>query len=166
MALTMRLAVQLFAEMTGALDIERLTSKIEKTWTYSLADGTGAGQANTMWSDTRALATNTAESLDLNGSLTNAFGATLSLTIAKLYIIYSDPANTTVLTVGNVTNGIVAPFGAATHSWSLRPGGLIIAGAGSDATGFAVTASTGDLLKVSNAAGATANYDVAIIGVG
>lgn len=165
MALSGSIKIAIAMLATGALDIERLTSQIDKTWKIDFADGIGAGQANKMFSDTRTLASNTSENLDLAGSLTDAFGATITLTKTKLILIAADPANTTNLTVGNVTNGIVAPFGAATHSLLVPPGGFVLI-ATPDNTAFGVTAGTADLLKIANAAGAAANYDVVILGVG
>lgn len=165
MALTASIKIALAVLSTGSLDIERLTSQIDRTWKIDLTDGTGAGQANMLFSDTRTLASNTSESLDLAGGLTPAFGPAITFTKTKLILVAADPANTTNLTIGNVTNGIVAPFGAATHSLLVPPGGFVLI-ATPDNTAFGVTAGTGDLLKIANASGAAANYDVVILGVG
>jgi hypothetical protein len=47
-----------------------------------LTSGTGAGQADLVFSDTRTLAASANESLDLAGSLVGAFGATLTFVLA------------------------------------------------------------------------------------
>ena len=165
MALTASIKLAIASLATGSLDIERLTSSIDRTWKIDLVDGVGAGQANKIFSDTRTLASGASETLDLVGTLTDAFGASITLTKTKMILIAADPANTTVLTIGNVANGIVAPFGAATHSLSVPPGGMVLV-ATPDLAAFPVVAGTGDLLKIANAAGAGANYDIVVIGVG
>ena len=160
------MSLRVFAEMTGSLDIEALRSKIDRTWKVSLGDGVGAGQAQRMFSDTRTLASGASESLDLNGAgLLDAFGNAITFTKVKGILIAADLANTTVLTIGNVTNGIVSPFLAATGGVIVPPGGMFFS-ATPDVTAFGITAATADLLKVANAAGAAANYDVVLIGVG
>ena len=54
--------------------------------------------------------------------------------------------------------------GDPTDKISVRPGGAFILIA-PDATGYAVTAATGDLLKIANSAGTTSvTYDIIIIG--
>jgi len=163
MPLSATMELSLKTSMTGAQKIERLESKIDKIWRMVLGDGNGANQANKVFSDTRTLASNTSENLDLVGGLTDSFGASIALSKIKAIIIVADPANTTTLTVGNVANGIVAPFGAATQSISVPPGGMFMV-ANPGAAGFAVTDATADLLKIANAAGGSANYDVVIIG--
>jgi len=164
MTLKANLTVSIAASITGALDLEALASSLNQSWSVALADGTGAGQATRMWSDVRNLASNTSESLDLSGALVDAFGVSVTLTKIKMLIIAADPLNTTVLTAGNVTNGIIAPFLAATGGIIIRPGGLFVAAA-PDVTGFGVTDATADLLKIANAAGAAANYSIAVIGI-
>ena len=84
MAFGSTLSLKLLAEKTGALDIETLTTLIDRTTSISHADGTGANQAAILWSDTRTLTTGATESLDLSGTaLTDAFGAAVALTSIK-----------------------------------------------------------------------------------
>jgi len=54
----------------------------------------------------------------------------------------------------------------ATHTLTLRPGAFVAVGTGAaDATGYAVTATTADLLKIANSgAGTSVTYDIHIIG--
>lgn len=164
MAFGSTLSLKLLAEKTGALDIETLTTLIDRTTSISHADGTGANQAAILWSDTRTLTTGATESLDLSGTaLTDAFGAAVALTSIKGIVLYSSTANTTNLTIGNVANGLATIFGAATQSLTLHPGELLVKWTPL-AAGYVVTAGTADLLKVANAAGASAIYDIIIIG--
>lgn len=145
-------------------DLESPSSRLAQTLRNAFTNGSGAGQVNQMFSDTRTLASNTPESLDFNaGGLLDVFGNALTLTKLKLLAMSADPTNTTSLTVGNVTNGIVGFFGAATHSLLLNPGSLLLI-TSPDAGGYTITAGTGDLLKVSNGNGASANYNIVVLG--
>ncbi|HWA22327.1 MAG TPA: hypothetical protein VG735_08035 [Caulobacterales bacterium] len=126
-----------------------------------LLNGTGNTQADLAFIDTRTLASNTTEDLDLAGVLANALGATLTMAEVCAVLIVSDPANTTNLTIGNATAECLLWFGTATDTEILKPGGFSMHYA---PAGWAVTATSADDLKIANAAGASASYSIAIIG--
>jgi hypothetical protein len=109
--------------------------------------------------------TSTTENLDLAGALTNAFGQTITFTKIKALAIVAAAGNTNDVVVGGASsNGFVSPFGDATDKIKIRPGGMFLITA-PDATGFAVTAGTGDILLVANVGGTPVTYDVVIAGV-
>jgi hypothetical protein len=130
--------------------------------------GTGLNQANLLFIDERTVASATNDDLDLAGVLTSAFGATI--TAAELVAIFiinaprSGAANTTNLTIGGGSNPVVGFLGGTTPTVGpLRPGAFFCIGAG-DAAGIgAVTASTGDILRIANSSGAAATYQIAIL---
>lgn len=143
-------------DLSSGKDILRTT--LEDLFT----DGTGLNQANNQFSDRRTLTTGANESLDLAGGLTNAFGVTLTFTKIKAIIIQALSTNTTDLTVSRPANGL--PFFAASgDALVLRPGGIFVL-TDPSAAGITVTAGTGDLLNIANAAGASAFYDIIIFG--
>lgn len=147
---------------TSALDLSTAQSPLLIDRTDVLDSGTGANQASQVWSDTRTLTTGANETLDLNGSLTDAFG--VSVTFTKVKLLYIRNKGTTALTVGGAaSNGFVSPFGSATDVVKVPPGGELRLYA-PDATGFAVVAGTADQLKIANAAGASCDYDILIVG--
>lgn len=138
--------------------------KLDILRTYNITNGTGANQANLLFRDQRTLTTGANEDLDLAGVLTDPFGTTITFDEVRYIYFYSASANTTNLTItGKATNGFITPFQAAGHGIVVSPDGcaLLIA---PDATGFNVTAATGDLLTITNASGASATYDIVIIG--
>lgn len=164
MPLTTKLLLDLDADYTSPLDLSTTINSLGFTRQINLASGTGAGQADKIWHDERTLTASSSEDLDLAGSLVDAFGVTLTFARIKGVVVYASPANTNNVVIGNVTNGIIGWFGAATHTISVRPGGLFTIFA-TDATAYAVTASTADLLHVANSgAGTGVTYDVAVIG--
>lgn len=153
---------------TGSRQLEQQASGIDTSFPIFLRDGAGAtaNAASVMWSDRRTLASGASESLDLNGTaLIDGLGAAVALARIKGIIIRAAVGNTTDLTIGNVANGISTIFGAATQTLVLQPGELLIKMTPS-AAGYLVTAGTADLLRIVNAAGASATYDIIIIGSG
>ena len=143
--------------------VEAPTSILNAVFPVVYGDGTGANQATVLYSATRTLASGANESLDLVGTaLTDSFGAAISLARIKGIIIQARATNTTNLTIGNVTNSVNTLFGS-TYSLVLQPGELLSKITPS-AAGYTLTAGTADLLNIANAAGASATYDIVIIG--
>jgi hypothetical protein len=129
---------------------------------YVFGSGAGAGRVDIEYVDDRTLATNTSENLDLSGSLVDAFGQIIVPANIKGIEISAAAANTTNLTVGGAaSNAFLGPFGDATDVLVLKPGARFVA---FDPAGWTVTPSTGDILKVANAAGASATYRIKLLG--
>jgi hypothetical protein len=146
----------------GDADLQTRMSVGLLTAPVTLTTGTGSGQANIAWSDTSTLATGASETIDLAGTLTDVFGTVLTFVKVKSIQITTDPANTTSLTFGNGANPFVGPFGAGTHTLTLPAGASLTLDA--PVSGWVVTAGTGDGIKVTNSAGASATYSITIIG--
>ncbi|MFC8491783.1 hypothetical protein ACFUJU_13470 [Streptomyces sp. NPDC057235] len=167
MPLSSAASVSIAGALTATLAQGQATYPFGLSRSVSLVDGTGAGAANRVWTATRTLAASASEDLDLAGVLTDAFGATVSFAKVKgLMVTAADTNSNNVIIGGASSNGFISWVGAATHTVTVRPGGALALLAGSaDATGYAVTASTGDLLKVANSGGGSSvTYSIAIIG--
>lgn len=166
MSLTTKINLSVSALLSSALDLVTSQAPLKFEQAFTLTDGTGANQANNVFSDTRTLAASGSESLDLAGVLTNAFGATLTFTKIKAIFIAADSTNTNDVVVGGAaTNAFASMFGAATDKIKVKPGGAFAIVA-PDVNGFAVTAGTADLLQIANSGGTTGvTYDIIIIGV-
>lgn len=164
MALTTRLSVSLLAALTSALDLSTADDTLNYLKNIELATGTGANQADMLWHDRRTLSASATENLDLAGSLTNALGATQTFARVKALVVYAATGNTNnVNVIREGTNGVPV-FLALGDGVAVRPGGLLALVA-PDATAYAVTGGTGDLLTFTNSAGSTSvTYDVIVIG--
>lgn len=151
------LSLGIVGALVKSLDIG--TSRLDVSYSkkLTLTDGTGANQANMLWTDTRTLTSGSTEDLDVYGGLTNAFGDTINLTAIKAVIIVASTENTTNLTVGGDSAD------ASTIRGTLKPGGWLVY-ADPSAAGDAVADSTADIIQVANAAGASADYDIIVIG--
>ncbi|MFK0124888.1 hypothetical protein ACIQSP_16425 [Streptomyces nigra] len=160
------LAVSGFAELTSALDLGTGRAAQSLSRSMSLANGTGAGKADRVFSDRRTLAASGTEDLDLAGVLLDAFGAQVTFARIKGLIIAAAAGNNNNVVVGAASSNPWATLLGATHTLTLRPGAFVAVGTGvADPTGYAVAAGTGDLLKIANSgAGTSVTYDIHIIG--
>ena len=167
MATTLTGSVKVVAalDLVSGIDIGTLSQAIRYTQTHTITNGTGLDAANEVWADTRTLTASSTENLDLAGSLTDAFGATLTFTRIKGIIITAAVANTNNVLVGGAASNAFSTFVSdATDVIVVRPGGTLCLMA-PDATSYAVTASTGDTLKIANSSsGTSVTYDIILIG--
>lgn len=165
MALSSVLTVQALSTLTSALDLVTGSAPLNYGKAFTWPSGTAASQADRIFSDTRTIAASGTDDLDLAGVLTDAFGATCTFVRVRGLIVFANAANTNNVIVGNAAaNGFITWVGAAAHTVTVRPGGLLALIA-PDTTGYAVTAGTGDILRVANSgAGTSVTYDIVIIG--
>lgn len=129
----------------------------------SLADGTGADFADQIYhSSGRSLATSASETFDLGG-VSDKFGNTLTMaTVKALYI--KNTSTVATLEVGGNANEWIGWSGTATSTITVGPGGCIFLYDPS-ANAMEVTATTGDILEITNNDGSNAaTYDIIIIG--
>lgn len=166
MALTTTLAFRLLATLTAGQNLTVPDNPLLIDTLLSLATGTAAGQADRMYTGTRTITASSNEDLDLAGGLTDAFGAAITFARVKLFFARAAAANANNVVLGASAANQWVTFLNAAGTATLRPGAFVLAAAGSaDATGYAVTAGTGDLLRVTNGgAGSSVSYDLVIIG--
>lgn len=163
---TTQLNFSLVTDLASTLGLGTAISETAYAKIWQLTNGTGANQAQAVYAAQRTITASSSENLDLNGTLLDAFGATVAITKVKAILIYAAIANTNDVVVGGAgANAWVAPFGSNTDKINVKPGGIQVLIA-PDANGYAVVAGTADLLKVANGgAGTSVTYDIVIIGV-
>lgn len=163
MALYTDLTLKVVATLTAAGDLGTPTFPIDNTTRYIWASGTGADQADKMYSDTNTLGASATVDLDLAGPLSDGLGGTITLVKLKALIVKAAPANTNNVLVSRPAANGVPLFAAASDAIPVLPGGTfawISPGAG-----IAVTPATGDLVTFTNSAGGSSvAYDVFVIG--
>lgn len=138
----------------------------------SLLNGVLADQADLAYLAERAVATGANDDIDLAGVLSTALGQTITAAKIKALLIVNrprDPAaapNTTDLTLGGAANPWLGMFAGVSTSkiGPIKPGGYMLIGANALAGIGSVVAGTGDIFRVANSAGATANYVFGLIG--
>lgn len=164
MALDTRIKLTVASSLTGAIDLQPLSAPLNLVFSKALTTGTGANQADKLWSNTSTIAASGTDSIDLAGSLTDAFGAALTFARIKAVVVVAATGNTNNVNVTRPASNGAPLFLAAGDGIAVRPGGMFC-WVCSDATGVAVTAGTGDLVDIVNSAGGTSvSYDIAIVG--
>lgn len=153
------------ATQTNPLDLVTGRAPLDLDISIPLGSGTGANQADMIWSDQRTLAASATEDLDLAGVLVGAFGNVLTFARVKAIIVRAAATNANAVVVGGAaSNGLVGWVADATDKLNIRPGGMFELVA-PDATAYPVAAGTGDLLRIGNGgAGTSVTYDIVIIG--
>jgi hypothetical protein len=162
-----RLNANVVAVFTGAVTpgetVFRLRAADQPA--VELSQGTGASQADLIYSAERTIAASGSENLDLSGTtLLDPAGTALAFVKVKAILIRAAAANTNNVVVGNhATAAFQGPFDALTDTISIPPGGFFMVTA--PVSGWAVTATTADLLKIANSSsGTSVTYDIVIIG--
>lgn len=158
-------AVSVSAQQSNLLDLGNAIFSPVLAYARATTNGTAVGQADRIFTDTRTLAASANEDLDLAGVLLDAFGATVTFARVKALVVAADAANTNNVVVGNAAaNGFISWVGAATHTVTVRPGG-VLALVAPDVTAYTVTAATADLLRITNSgAGTSVTYSIVLIG--
>lgn len=169
--LTSNVNVTITGTLLDATTLTNNQAQVSKAWQVALANGVGANQADKIYTlKEQTIADAGTLTIDVKAALVDAFGA--AFTPAKLRMVYiyscggppscSTAANTTNLTLFGDVNHVPILNTAATTA-ALKPGGVFLM-TDSSAAGIAVTAGTGDIIKIVNAAGAAAKVDVVLIG--
>ena len=162
-SLTSRIQVSLTGTLTDSTTLTDNQASLGVIRTTSLATGVGASQADKIYTlKAQTIADGATLSIDCKAALVDAFGAAFTPAKLRAVYIFSTGANTTNLTLFGDANSVPILNTAATTS-TLRPGGMFLA-TDVTTTGIAVTAGTGDIIKIVNAAGAAATVDVVLIG--
>lgn len=161
--LNLKALMEISGSVAAARDVADARQDVTLRRTLALMPGTGNGQADLAFFDTRTLAASATEDLDLAGGLVDAFGATLTFVEICALLITAAPTNTNNVVVGAAaSNGWSPIFGAATERLILRPGASFLL---THDAGYPVVASTGDLLRVGNSgSGTPVTYTIALIG--
>lgn len=167
MALNADFNVGIASRFTTVRDLSTSTDPILKAIAASFTSGTGDGQCDGHWSDTRTAAA-AADPIDLSGGTTNAFGASIvAVEIVGILVINHGTAAGHKLRVGAGSNPSYAGLFGATGDILIVPAG----GTGDqgfnfwkahyDGGGLTVTADTGDVITIDPGAN-TISYDIFI----
>jgi hypothetical protein len=146
------------------VDFGAIAGLLTYKYQQDFADGTGDDQAKSRWTDQRTIAASGTDDLDLAGSLLDDYGNVITFTNVKVIMVRAADANTNDVVVGGAAaNQFFTFLNAATDKIKIKPGGILVLVAPN--TGYAVTAATGDILRIANGgAGTSVTYDIEIVG--
>lgn len=157
------LVVRLNAILQKALDLDTPIDPLIYSLQRTMSNGTTSGLVSQMWHDQRTLSASASEDLDLAGSLTNAFGVTLTFATIKFVLVVAAAGNTNNVEVTRKATTGIPLFMADGDGISLQPGDLFLYH--SPLVGKTITATTDDTLTFTNSAGSTGvTYDVILVG--
>lgn len=166
MTLNASFNLQVVASLLTSLDLADASVPLAKTYKAAMVNGVAAGQADTVWHDQRTIAPSSNDDLDLAGVLAGLLGGTVTFARIKGILVAASSANANNVVVGAAAANPWATLLGATHTLQVRPGAAFCAFAGEgDSTGYAVTAGTGDILRIANGgAGTSVTYDIILVG--
>lgn len=147
------------------IGLRTVTTTLDQDYTQLFSSGTGANQANALYQSQRTLSASATETLDLNASLTDDFGQSVTCTKLRALVVRAAAANTNNVLVGGGSTTITSltTTGVLDKGLVVRPGGSLV-WTFPDATGAALTAGSSDVLQVANSAGSSSvTYDVIVV---
>ncbi len=165
-ALTGKITFKMAWDYVNSLDLSDVTDDYDtdSSWSYTVANGTGLDQADWIWHDKRTAA-GAVDDIDLNASLSDAFGVSFDLVKVKgIFIRNTDETVGYDLAIGAAA---AFPLGgwvsdAATDKLVIGAGGWFVLWNPS-AAGYACGAAASDVLRVDPGAN-TIIYDIIIVG--
>lgn len=160
-ALSSSVQVRFGHDQTSSTGISPARDNLGHAITRIFGNGSGSAQvADLVYHGSRTLGSEASETIDLFGSVTDAFGSTLSFARVKAITIENESGSMT-LTIGDADSPL-ALFDPATATVTVPPLGFLCLAA--PLAGWPVTDTTADELKVLNSAGATTTYKIHILG--
>ncbi len=131
----------------------------------SFTDGTTANKADLVYLSERTVSDGANDDIDVAGALSDALGNTITAAEIVAIIVVNKQrdgtANTTDLTIGG--DGSTGLVGFTSAVAAIGPGGAFLVMTPDAGGQTAVTASTADILRVTNGSGATHTYQIAIL---
>lgn len=167
MALTTDVTLRVQATLTKTVDLGNPTQQLDYSKKLQLGTGTGAGNADLLWNDTRTINASSNEDLDLVGSLVDALGSTFTAARIKGIVLSAAAENSNNVVLGAAAATQWAALLGTTGTITLRPGAWFTCFAGiADSTAYVCSGGSTDLLRVANSgAGTSVTYDIILIGV-
>jgi hypothetical protein len=158
-------AFRLFMTLISPADMSSPQDEFERQQQFVIRNGAANLECDRIFHDTRTIAISTNDDLDLvNGGLLTPLGGSFSL--ARLKMIYmkaADGNGSQVLTIGNGTNAQPMFMSAGANTCKLEAGQAMM-WTKFDATGWVCTGGSTDIIRINNGAGATATYDICMLG--
>lgn len=160
MSLTGQISLAIDTALTSPLDLSTPKDALGMVVTQTISNGTGADQANQQYHDQISISASGTSIIDMAGTLTNAFGSTVTLARIKALVI----VNTGTVAIKVAPSGSSGMSTMFTGDVNIRPGGFLVL-AGFDATGYAVASGSADRITITNLSGSTtATLNLVVIG--
>jgi hypothetical protein len=158
-----QIKVQIDVIPTRSLTYTTVAPRVTALFEQTMAEGTTADKANICHSNRYSITdSSTPTAIDLSGSLTDPLGNAAVFVEVTTLFIYNRHA-TSILTVGADAAPWATFLGGTNPTVKIGPGGCFFIHR-PDATGYAVTGTTADILQVATDAGTSVPFDIMIVG--
>jgi hypothetical protein len=160
MALNAQILVSILAHESSGDGIAQTLRATPATYALALTDGTGANQAQLVWSSSETVGGNSSSEYDLT-DLGDDRG---SIAFAAVKLIYVRSDETLAFGPAVADSWSTGPVSAG-GTVSLPKGGVLLL-VNPTAPGWAVSSATSQFISLFNASGQAATYDIVLIGEG
>ncbi|MDR3512631.1 MAG: hypothetical protein P4L73_13430 [Caulobacteraceae bacterium] len=151
---TATISARVAATLSEAPPVGSASQVVNEAVTIQLSAGVGAGNADTLLTKALNIAASGNVTIDLTGSATDAFGATVALADVQAILVEADPTNTNNIVLGGAASTPwVGPLGGGNQTIAVKPGGVLLE---ADKTGWPVAGGSADILQISNSGSGTA----------
>ena len=158
MPLNAQIMLSILTHETSAGDLSRTLRATPASYALSLTDGTGANQAQIVWSDSRIAPANDEDSINLLAATDDR--GTCSFTSVKAIYVKNTGASEILWTGGEWQSG---PLPQNSALLKIRPGGAMFLAA-PDAQGWLTPG--GSFFRIDNQTATNGSYEVVLIGEG
>lgn len=136
---------------------------VKKTFERFFKPGSDTNEAQKVFTNTYTLAASANVDLDFAAGMNDPFGVAQTFSRVKLIMITAADTNVNNVNVGGTVTNQMTLLADASDIAPVLPGGALIWDLGD--AGRAITAATGDLLRISNSGSGTGvTFDIVVIG--
>jgi hypothetical protein len=163
--LNAQILLQLLATENSSSDLSTTVRRTNVSESLTFTNGTGANQAQIVWSDSRTIAAGSNESIDLL-SLDDDRGTLVFSAIKAIYVRATGASSVFWTGFGVGDDWDTGPLQApAASGLFIPPGGLLLV-TNPSAAGWAVAAPSNEIAIQNSSETAAATYDIILIGEG
>lgn len=150
---TATVSARVVASLSAPPPVGQAMQEINEGFSMALLSGVGAGNSDTLFTKELNIAASGSVTIDLSGSVDDAFGSVVALAEVQAFLIIADAANANDIVVGDAASDAYPGPLSANATVAVHPGGVLLMG---DPSGWPVTATTADQLKIANGGSGTA----------
>lgn len=161
-----RVSASMVSTQSSTLDLGTASYAPSLAYTASLTDGTGNDQFKIIYADSGTIAASDSTLIDLAGSATDAFGATITCATLKGIMVTAPATNVNDVIVGGAKTAAINFLGVAAADTlnfvPVGPGGAFMLVR--PKTGTTVTGGSRDIVRLKNSAGtSTVKYTIQVL---
>lgn len=159
-----RLSAKIEGKMTKAApDGTTVETIVREEFERILRPGSDTDEAQRLYTATHTIAASGTLDLDFAAGMNDPFGVAQTFTRIKAILVKAAATNTNNVNVGGTVTNQMSLFADNSDIVPVRPGGALFLDLGD--AGVAITAATGDLLRVANSgSGSAVTFEIVVVG--